>query len=97
MVKNALRLLSSKQDVLAKELTQQMGRPIAYAAKEIATAVARGEYLVKISEDALKDSEGEPEAGFKRYIRKAPLGPVLIIFPWNVGFFSISILFMEFR
>lgn len=60
-----------------------MGRPIAYTAKEITTAVARGEYLLKISSDALKDTEGEPQQGFKRYIRKAPIGPVLILFAWN--------------
>ena len=85
IVKRALKLISDKQDVLAKELTEQMGRPIAYTAKEITTAVVRGEYLLKISKDALKDTEGEPERGFKRYIRKAPIGPVLILFAWNVG------------
>lgn len=85
IVKRALELISDKQNVLARELTEQMGRPIAYTAKEIATAVARGEYLLKISSDALEDTQGEPEKGFKRYIRKAPIGPVLILFAWNVG------------
>ena len=88
IVKRALKLISDKQNVLAKELTEQMGRPIAYTAKEITTAVTRGEYLLKISRDALKDTEGEPEQGFKRYIRKAPIGPVLIMFAWNVGYCS---------
>ncbi|KAE8448632.1 hypothetical protein EG329_009057 [Mollisiaceae sp. DMI_Dod_QoI] len=83
IVKIALKLLGDKQNELAKELTEQMGRPIAYTAKEIATAVKRGEYLLKISEDALKDTEGEPEKGFKRFIRKVPVGPVLILFAWN--------------
>ena len=85
IIKKALRLILGKQDVLARELTEQMGRPIAYASKEITTAVARGEYLLKISDDALKDTDGESEQGFKRYIRKMPLGPVLILFAWNVG------------
>ena len=88
IVKKALKLIGDKQDVLAKELTEQMGRPIAYTTKEISTAVARGEYLLKISKDALKDTEGEPERGFKRYIRKAPIGPVLILFAWNVGHYN---------
>ncbi|KAK3174704.1 hypothetical protein OEA41_001950 [Lepraria neglecta] len=83
ILRRALKLINHNQDVLAKELTEQMGRPIAYTAKEITTAVARGEYLLKISGDALKDTEGEPENGFKRYIRKAPIGPVLILFAWN--------------
>jgi acyl-CoA reductase-like NAD-dependent aldehyde dehydrogenase len=85
IVKQALKLLGDKQDVLAQELTEQMGRPIAYTAKEVATAVKRGEYLLKISEDALKDTEGEAEKGFKRFIRKLPVGPVLVVFAWNVS------------
>lgn len=85
IIKRALQIISDKQDVLAKELTEQMGRPIAYASKEIATAVARGQYLLKISSHALKDTAGEPENGFKRYIRKMPVGPVLILFTWNVS------------
>jgi acyl-CoA reductase-like NAD-dependent aldehyde dehydrogenase len=85
IVKKALKLLKSKQDDLAKEITEQMGRPIAYTAKEVATAVARGEYLLKISDEALSDADGEAEKGFKRYIKKVPVGPVLILFPWNVG------------
>jgi len=85
IVRKALKILDSKQDELAKELTEQMGRPIAYTAKEVQTAVKRGEYLVKISEDALKDTDGEEEKGFKRFIRKVPVGPVLVIFAWNVS------------
>ncbi|EFP93417.1 hypothetical protein PGT21_014712 [Puccinia graminis f. sp. tritici] len=83
IVKKALGLLSSKQDELARELTEQMGRPIAYTAKEIQTAVNRSEYLLKISDKIFADTPGEPEQGFKRYIRKEPVGPVLIIFAWN--------------
>jgi acyl-CoA reductase-like NAD-dependent aldehyde dehydrogenase len=84
IVKAALKLLEKKQDELAKELTEQMGRPIAYTAKEIKTAVARAEYLLKISDDTLADTPGEAEKGFKRLIRKVSVGPILIIFAWNV-------------
>ncbi|KAK4185696.1 putative aldehyde dehydrogenase [Podospora australis] len=83
IIKKALKILEDKQDELANELTVQMGRPIAYTAKEIATAVKRSEYLLKISDDVLADTPGEAEKGFKRFIRKVPVGPVLIIFAWN--------------
>ena len=89
IVRRALKLIGDKKDVLARELTEQMGRPIAYAAKEITTAVTRGEYLLKISNDALKDTQGEPEKGFSRYIRKEPVGPVLVLFAWNVGDYKL--------
>ena len=85
IISRALQIISDKQDVLARELTEQMGRPIAYASKEIATAVARSRYLLKISSHALSDTAGEPEDGFRRYIRKMPVGPVLILFAWNVS------------
>ena len=41
IVTKALKLLWDKQDILARELTEQMGRPIAYTAKEVTTAVKR--------------------------------------------------------
>jgi acyl-CoA reductase-like NAD-dependent aldehyde dehydrogenase len=84
IVKAALKLLNERQDALGKEITEQMGRPIAYTPKEVTTAVMRGEYLLKISDETLKDTAGEAEKGFTRYIKKVPLGPVLILFPWNV-------------
>ena len=85
IVKKALKILDERQDELANELTVQMGRPIAYTAKEVTTAIKRAEYLLKISEDVLQDTPGEAEKGFKRFIRKVPVGPVLTIFAWNVS------------
>lgn len=76
IVRKALDILSSKADELAKELTEQMGRPIAYTSKEVSTAVMRAEYLLKVSDEVLSDSPGETQEGFKRFIRKEPLGPV---------------------
>ena len=86
IVGKALDILHSQRNELAKELAEQMGRPIAYGANEVITAVARGRYLLKISDDALRDTPGEAEEGFKRYIRKVPVGPVLVFFAWNVSF-----------
>jgi acyl-CoA reductase-like NAD-dependent aldehyde dehydrogenase len=85
IIKGALKLLDERKDELATELTVQMGRPIAYTAKEVSTAIKRAEYLLKISEEVLQDTPGEAEKGFKRFIRKVPVGPVLIIFAWNVS------------
>ncbi|KAH7035514.1 aldehyde dehydrogenase [Microdochium trichocladiopsis] len=83
IVKKALKLLADKKDELAEEITVQMGRPIAYTAGEVTTAIKRADFLLKISEETLKDTEGEAEKGFKRFIRKVPVGPVLVLFAWN--------------
>ena len=85
IVEKALRLVLAKKDVLARELTEQMGRPIKYAHIEIETAVKRAEYLLKISGECLADTEGDAETGFKRWIRKCPRGCVLVLFAWNVS------------
>jgi acyl-CoA reductase-like NAD-dependent aldehyde dehydrogenase len=85
IVKKFLKILASHEAELAEELTVQMGRPIAFTGKEVTTAIKRAEYLLKISDEVLKDTDGEPEKGFKRFIRKVPVGPVLVIFAWNVS------------
>ncbi|ETI21435.1 hypothetical protein G647_07782 [Cladophialophora carrionii CBS 160.54] len=87
IIAKALNLVLEKQDVLARELTEQMGRPIAYTAKEITTAVKRAEYMNSIAPEVLERDAtipGQPEEGFKRYVtRRDPVGVVLVIFAWN--------------
>ncbi|KAL9109526.1 MAG: hypothetical protein Q9227_005861 [Pyrenula ochraceoflavens] len=84
IVTRALQTITKETGTLAKELTEQMGRPINYTAKEIQTAVKRGEYLNKIAGHVLaEDVPGEPEKGFRRYIRREPVGVILVLFAWN--------------
>lgn len=90
IVKKFIKGLAAKENELAEELTTQMGRPIAFGGKEIQTAIKRAEYLLKLSDEALQDTDGEPEKGFKRFIRKVPVGPVLIIFAWNVSGLTLN-------
>merc|ERR1711939_771922 len=84
VVTKALGILSERQDALAAELTEQMGRPISYTVKEITTALKRAEYMNRIAPEVLgRDTPGDPEKGFNRYIHKEPVGVVLVIFAWN--------------
>jgi acyl-CoA reductase-like NAD-dependent aldehyde dehydrogenase len=92
IVARALALLDEKRHVLARELTEQMGRPIAYTAKEITTAIKRAEYMLRISSSVLVDSiEADSEPWFKRYMKREPVGVVLVIFAWNVRTVSFSL------
>ncbi|KAG0330389.1 hypothetical protein BGZ99_004759 [Dissophora globulifera] len=83
--------LGSRKDELAKELTMQMGRPLRYTPGEIKGTQDRGKYMLDVAEEALKDVEIH-EAGledkFKRFIRKEPVGVVLIVAPWNYPYLS---------
>lgn len=88
IVSRALDILGQKKDVLARELTEQMGRPIAYTGVEITTAIKRGVFLNKISGSVLGEEgvvHGEEEKGFRRFIKKEAVGVVLVLFAWNVG------------
>ncbi|KAF8976529.1 hypothetical protein BGZ46_008186 [Entomortierella lignicola] len=86
-----LEVFGTRKDELAKELTMQMGRPLRYTPGEIKGTQDRGKYMVDIAEEALKDveiHEAGLEGKFKRFIRKEPVGVVLIIAPWNYPYLS---------
>lgn len=68
---------------LAEELTLQMGRPSRYAAGELAGFAERAETMTRLAGKALADIELGPKEGFSRFIRREPLGVVLVLAPWN--------------
>jgi acyl-CoA reductase-like NAD-dependent aldehyde dehydrogenase len=74
----------ARADELGGELTRQMGRPVAHSPNEIRRGFhERVSYLCDIAEGALADLSVEPKEGFRRYIRREPLGVVLVVAPWN--------------
>lgn len=88
IVTRALGILETKRDELAREISEQMGRPISYTGVEITTALKRSHSLNRVSTSVLGEEgvvPGEAEKGFKRYIKRQPVGVVLIIFAWNVS------------
>ncbi len=68
---------------IAEELTHQMGRPIRYTPGEVGGFEARARHMIGIAEAALHDVQPAPIDGFKRFVRRDPLGVVLVIAPWN--------------
>jgi acyl-CoA reductase-like NAD-dependent aldehyde dehydrogenase len=73
-----------RADKLGEELAWQMGRPIAYAPNEIRRGFQeRAQYMCTVAEEALGDISVEEKPGFRRFIRREPLGVVLVVAPWN--------------
>src|SRR5258708_25865981 len=71
----------ARADVLGEELTRQMGRPIAYTPNEIRRGFQeRALYMADIAETALADIQ---ITSGSRFIRREPLGVVLVLAPWN--------------
>ncbi|CAL5866695.1 uncharacterized protein PFLUO_LOCUS905 [Penicillium psychrofluorescens] len=88
IVSRALDIIDKRKDDLARELTVQMGRPIRYCGVEIKTARLRAEYLLDIAEESLADLPGRPEAGFRRRVKRVPVGPTLIAGAWNYPYLT---------
>ncbi|KAF9060029.1 succinate semialdehyde dehydrogenase [Rhodocollybia butyracea] len=65
-------------------LTMQMGRPIAQTKSEINGFLDRAKYMISIAKSSLQDipiveqDTGKDKPGFKRFIRRTPLGVVLL-------------------
>src|SRR6185503_14526155 len=73
-----------RADELAGELSWQMGRPVAQSPGELKRGFhERALYMCGIAEEALADISIPEKSGFRRFIRREPLGVVLVVAPWN--------------
>lgn len=78
----------AKKDAIAEEITWQMGRPIRYTPFEVLRFEERARHMISIAERALSEVQVEPKAGFTRFIRREPLGVVLVLAPWNYPYLT---------
>jgi acyl-CoA reductase-like NAD-dependent aldehyde dehydrogenase len=86
--RKAIAAFVAREDQLAEELCWMMGRPIRYAAGEIRGFAERAGYMADIAESALADIQLPEKPGFTRFIRREPLGVVLVIAPWNYPYLT---------
>ena len=75
--------LLARREEVARDITRQMGKPIAEARGEVGTCVARATHMASIAEEALADERLPEKAGFQRFIAREPLGVVVDVAPWN--------------
>jgi acyl-CoA reductase-like NAD-dependent aldehyde dehydrogenase len=74
----------AKADTLAEELTWQIGRPLSQSPGELKRGFhERAMHMAGIAPEVLQDLQVEPKSGFRRFIRREPLGVVFVIAPWN--------------
>ncbi len=90
--------MTARAGEIGRELSWQMGRPVAYAPAEITRGFAeRATWLAGAAAGALADDEvdgpvGDADGGadparspggLRRFIRHEPVGVVLVVAPWN--------------
>ncbi|WP_422378056.1 aldehyde dehydrogenase family protein [Roseibium sp.] len=83
----ALEALKAMNDDVVQELAWQMGRPVRFGG-ELGGTIERTEYCARTAAEALADIERTDKAGFKRYLKRVPLGIVMVIAPWNYPFMT---------
>ncbi|MGB3685139.1 MAG: NAD-dependent succinate-semialdehyde dehydrogenase [Ornithinimicrobium sp.] len=84
MLLRAYELMMERQDDLALLMTLEMGKAIAESAGEIAYAA---EFFRHFAAQALSSTGGgyqtSPQGGARFIVSKQPVGPCLLITPWN--------------
>ena len=84
----AVEAMLAMSDEIVPELAWQMGRPVRYGAGELRGFAERARYMIGIAGEALADVVPTPIDGFRRYIRREPLGTVLVVAPWNYPYLT---------
>ncbi|AYC34451.1 aldehyde dehydrogenase family protein [Pseudomonas cavernae] len=84
----AVEAMLAMSDEIVPELAWQMGRPVRYGAGELRGFAERARHMIALAPQALGHIEAEPKSGFRRYIRREPLGTVLVIAPWNYPYLT---------
>jgi len=78
----------AEKDKVAELLAWQMGRPIRYGHGEMRGFEERARYMIEIAPETLADIDVGPKEGFKRYIRREPLGVCLNLPAWNFPYMT---------
>ncbi len=78
----------AQREQVALELTWQMGRPVRSAPGEVRGFEERARFMIEAAPQALADIDPGQKSGFRRFIRRAPLGVVLVIAPWNYPYLT---------
>lgn len=83
ILRRAFELVTERKDEFAALMTLEMGKPLAEAYGEVTYGA---EYLRWFSEEGVRDygrSLPAPEGALQMVTRRKPVGPCLLITPWN--------------
>lgn len=82
------QLLEKEKELLAKEITAEMGKPLTQSEAEIEKCAWVCEYYATNAEAFLQNEVIKSDAT-KSYVRYDPLGVVLAVMPWNFPYWQV--------
>jgi acyl-CoA reductase-like NAD-dependent aldehyde dehydrogenase len=88
ILKVAVDAFVARTNEIAVEISWQMGRPIAHSPGEVRGFAERANYMLEIAPTALAAVQPGDKAGFKRAIKRVPLGVVVVVAPWNYPYLT---------
>jgi acyl-CoA reductase-like NAD-dependent aldehyde dehydrogenase len=88
MLGRSIDAFVAKGAEIAAEITWQMGRPIRHAPSEVRGFEERARYMLGLAPQALAAIEPGAKEGFRRQIKRVPLGVVVVVAPWNYPYLT---------
>ena len=82
-IRSALDYFEDNREIIAKDITSEMGRPLMQSRGEIDGLLERFNYLCDIAPEVLNPDSVEQKENFHREIMHEPHGVVFIIAAWN--------------
>ena len=88
LLAKAVDAFVAKAPQIAAEITWQMGRPLGQAPGEVRGFEERARYMLSIAAEALAAVKPAEKTGFRRQIKRVPLGVVAVVAPWNYPYLT---------
>jgi acyl-CoA reductase-like NAD-dependent aldehyde dehydrogenase len=88
MLSRAVDAFVGNANDIATEISWQMGRPIRHSPGEVRGFEERARYMLQVAPEALAAVEPGEKAGFRRQIKREPLGVIAVIAPWNYPYLT---------
>ncbi|MFA5775689.1 MAG: aldehyde dehydrogenase family protein [Ilumatobacteraceae bacterium] len=89
IIEAMVQFMEANASDIAIELTWQMGRPVRYTPNEILRGFQeRARFMAGIAEERLADIAVPKATGFTKFIRREPVGTVLVVAPWNYPYLT---------
>jgi acyl-CoA reductase-like NAD-dependent aldehyde dehydrogenase len=88
LLQRAVDAFVARGEEIAAEITWQMGRPLRHSPGEVRGFEERARYMLNVAPEALAPVQPGDKTGFRRQIKRVPVGVVAVVAPWNYPYLT---------